>query len=213
MQEEEESLEGIITGGVAGKAWKNSLITISSKDKHLKLCKTHISTSSQSLLIKKLELISTKIPSTNPKISSKIQFTQTTTVTTATNPKATFILTLSRISHFTTTTSLLNTNTKATDNPITGTTKTITISAEAILKLAEISKITKIHFTKVKLAVNKVPSVEDQALLKISSTLTSQKDKLLKIDQKHRKRTAVKDLHIMKFKILKMFLKATLTLA
>ncbi len=213
MQEGEESLEGITTGGVAGKAWKNSLTTISSKDKHSKLCKIHISTLSQSLLIKKLELISTKIHSTNLKISSKTQFTQTTTVTTATNPKTTFILTLSRISHFTTTTSLLNTNTKATDNPITQTTKKITISGEAIPRLAEISKITKIHFTKIKLAVNKVQSVVDQVLLKISSTITSQKDKLLKIDQKHRKTAAVKDLHIMKFKILKMFLKAMLTLA
>jgi hypothetical protein len=93
------------------------------------------------------------------------------------------------------------------------TTKTITISVEAIPSLAEISKITKIHFTKIKLAVNKGPSVADQVLLKISSTITSQKDKLLKIDQKHRKRAVVKALHIMKFKMLKMFLKATLTLA
>ncbi len=33
MQEGEESLEGITTGAIAGKAWKNSLITISSKEK------------------------------------------------------------------------------------------------------------------------------------------------------------------------------------
>jgi hypothetical protein len=33
MQEEEESLEGTTTGAIAGKAWKNSLTTISSKEK------------------------------------------------------------------------------------------------------------------------------------------------------------------------------------